>query len=150
MLKCVQNIAVQGHEREIHCRLLNTNHHVQLMSEVLDLQVVGRWKGILRSQCLLHSHVLSQLSTFTIAGDKILGSRDLWSNIKWTLLCSNSFLIFMHITPPWSWSCRVLIGGWELRTKIHHTFPSEFGLGRSFSLLPVSQLLIKTVIRISN
>ena len=102
------------------------------------------------SQCFLHSRILSQVSTFTGAGDKILGLRDLWSNIKWTLLWSNSFLIFMHIITPWSWSCGVLTGGQELRTKIHHTFPSEFALGQYFWLLPVSQLLIKTVIRVSN
>lgn len=100
-------------------------------------------------KCLLHSHILSQVLTFMVARDKILGLRDLWSNVKWTLLWSNSFLIFMCIVTPLSWSCGVLTGGQELRTKTHHTFPSEFGLGQSFSLLPVSQLLIKTGIRVS-
>lgn len=98
------------------------------------------------SRRLFHSHILSQVSTFTAARDKILGLRGLWSNMKWTPLWSDSFLILMHMITPLSWSCGVLTGGHELRTEIHHTFPNEFGLGQSFSLLPVSQLLTETVI----
>lgn len=32
------------------------------------------------SQCLLHSHILSQVLTFTVGGDKILDLKHLWYN----------------------------------------------------------------------
>lgn len=83
------------------------------MSEVLDVHVGGSWGNVEGNLCLLHSHMLFQVSTFSVAEGETLGLRDLR-----TFLWSESFLIFWHII-PWSCGCGFLTGGQELRNKIH-------------------------------
>lgn len=81
------------------------NHHIQLMSEVLNLQIFGRWEGFLLAP---FPHSFPGVD-FHSCWRQNSGLRDIWPSLKWTFLWSNGFLIFMPIITPWS--CGVLIGG---------------------------------------
>jgi len=70
------------------------------MSEVLDLQVVGRWEGILgKSMLAPFSHSFPGVD-FHSYWRQNTGLEGLWSNINQTLLWSNAFVIFVHIITP--------------------------------------------------
>lgn len=121
ILACAQNTTVRVHESEIHCRLINIRTQCLTRLQSLMCTLVEAGETLRENLCLLHSHIHSQVSTFSVARGKILGLRHLW-----TFLWSDSFLIFWHIM-PWSCGWRFLTEGQELRNKIHQTFPKEFG-----------------------
>lgn len=132
ILKCVQNTTVQGLEKGIHCRLLNTIPPCP--AHVRNAWSASCWKMGRYTREVSACSILTFFPRYWLS-QLVETKYWTWSTfgiIKWTLLWSNSFLIFRHIITPWNLSCKVLTGGEELRTKIHQTFPSEFVLGNLF------------------